>query len=125
MFTEGVIESQPRISSQWFEFWGRDTADFYSGAESSLQSVRRRIRFVIEPGDDLSACRCDVVVERLALGENAVDGSFRVGDVLRRAGGAPILRQQNQRRTEQWEELGSDSALAQALLASLDTKLKK
>lgn len=120
---EGVLESQPRISSQWFELGGRDTADAYSALESSLQSVRRRIRFFIEPMADQSCCRCEVMVERLALGENAVDGSYRVGDVLRRAGGAPVLKG-NQRRTEHWVELGKDSALAQALLTSLDSKLK-
>jgi len=122
---EGLMVSQPRISSQWFELWGQDLADAYSVAESSCQSVRRQIRFAIKPEGEQSCCRCEVLVERLELGQPRVDSSFRVGDILRRSGGAPELRERAARRSETWVPIGQDPELAQALLAALSNRIEK
>ena len=122
----GVIESHPRVSSQWFELWGRDTATARDWGESSLHTVRRTVRVEAEPmGAGGCEVVCKVVVERWSTGPTEVPGSMNAADVLQEVaersgdsgGGA-----RREGRGE-WVLLGEDEALAADIVSGIGARV--
>ena len=123
----GLIQSYPRLSSQWFEFWGGDVVTPADAAEASLHTVRRRVRFEIEQLSDRD-CRltCDVDVERLSVGPRRVSGAVRACDVLNNAAGRSLadpLASRGQTHKGRWVLLGQDRTLAAHILATISKNL--
>lgn len=50
----GLIITAPRTSGQWFEFWRRDVVGGYQMLESSIHTVRRRVRVTLAPVDAMA-----------------------------------------------------------------------
>ncbi len=117
----GVIETEPRVSSQWFELWGRDVATAEDRAAASLHTIRRRVSLVVSPtvGAGPTAVTCRVAVERLAPQERPIAGPIFVAEVLHGAsGGWPGLGMPV--GAQVWTDLGTDEALAAAILADIN-----
>ena len=56
----GVITTQPETSQHFFEFWRHDVDTPMDFAESTLKTIRRRVKIEIRPTD--SQMRYDIVV---------------------------------------------------------------
>jgi len=117
----GIIETLPRTSSQWYEFWARDVVTAEGRAEASLHTIRRFVRLELSVG---GADRCDLgccaQVERFVAGSAAMSGSVRANSVLGSvAGRMPGLKDDRRRRGGQWVSLGRDAALEQDVLQSI------
>jgi len=125
----GSLKSHPRISSQWFEFWGRDVVTASDWAESSLHTIRRTVELdMTRQAPHCCRLRCRVAVERLTPEPLAVAGSLRLGDVLKlTAGNLPALTDpfKDSQPQAQWAPLADDQALAAAILSSIETALHK
>ena len=52
-YRDGILQTLPVVSGQWFEPWRREQQTVDDVAESSLATVRRTIRFEITRGADL------------------------------------------------------------------------
>jgi len=118
----GVIETFPLVSRQWFEFWRRDVVDFPALLESSLQTVRRRVRLEVTTdshGDPHVTCR--VFVERLSLQTAVRSGSVRIEDVFFNTLERQSVWQRPVGRNfpSRWVPLGEDEPLEAAILQSI------
>jgi hypothetical protein len=72
-FRNGVMTTRPLVSQQFFEPWRRDTASAYDLAQSSLQTVRRTVRFEFERKEDGTyVLTPKVLVERYSFGEHRI-----------------------------------------------------
>jgi len=125
----GVIETFPMVSSQWFEFWRRDVADAASLAESSLQTIRRRVGIKLTPmGGDKYRFNCRVTVQRLSIPPPAVSGSVWAEHVFSStAGRSPVWNDPGGILEDGWVwvTLGNDTALADEIIRSVNIVLKK
>ncbi|MBN1436841.1 MAG: hypothetical protein JW936_07185 [Sedimentisphaerales bacterium] len=122
----GEIATMGRVSSQWFEFWGRDTATSADIAESSLRTIRRQVNILVEPlGEDEYQVGCVVTVERFAPLEPEVGGTMYAGDVLARSANRTDDNPNAETGldTRQWETLGQDAALAEEILKSIESRV--
>lgn len=118
----GVIQSLPRTSSQWYEFWARDVVTDYSRAEASLHTIRRSLRIEMHAtSDDQCSITCRAEVERLVAGPANVSGTVRANSVFSNLGGRmPGLSDHpDARRRRQWVSLGRDSALEDDVLRAI------
>lgn len=124
----GLIQTFPRTSSQWFEFWARDVVTDYARAEASVQSVRRSVRIEMHAtADDQCTLACRVDVERLVAGRANVSGTVRANSVFSRLGGRmPTLSdRRNDRRGRQWVSLGRDQALEDDILRAIGAAMAR
>jgi len=119
----GVIDTFPMVSRQWFEFWRRDVVDAASLAESSLQTIRRRIGIKLTPlGGNKYCFNCRVTVQRLSMPPSAISGSVWAENVFySTAGRSPIWNDPDDTRV--WVTLGNDTALADNIVRSVNMML--
>ena len=116
----GVLETLPRTSSQWFEFWGQDVVTGAERAEASLHTVRRKVLLKLAPvADKQTELQCRVIVEREYLQPAVVGGSVRVADVLIDRPSGP----QGQSSGRSWGYLDDDHALAGDIVRSIAVSL--
>lgn len=117
----GIIETHPRTSSQWYEFWARDVVTFQSRAEASLHTLRRHVHLeMAADADNQSHLTCRALVARQVIPPSVVSGPARANSIL--AGTAsrmPGLTDPRREQHEQWLPLGRDLALEQDILRSL------
>ncbi|MCK5270763.1 MAG: hypothetical protein KAJ46_08265 [Sedimentisphaerales bacterium] len=121
----GVIDTFPMVSRQWFEFWRHDVVDTASLAESSLQTIRRRVGIKLTPlGGNKYRFDCRVTVQRLSMPAPTVSGSVWAESVFySTAGRSPIWNDPDDTRA--WITLDNDTALADNIIRSVKTALKK
>ena len=80
-FRGGLMTTLPQISRQFFEFWRNDTATFYDSVQSSLDTVRRTVRFEVRRRDDGKfEAVPKVLVERFSLAERRVTSVARFAE---------------------------------------------
>jgi len=125
----GVIETFPMVSSQWCEVWRREVADAASLAESSLQTIRRRVGIKLTPlGKDKYRFNCRVTVQRLSIPPPAVSGSVWAEHVFSStAGRSPVWNNPAGILEDGWVwvTLGNDTALADDIINSVNMMLGK
>jgi len=125
----GLILSQPRTSSQWFELGCQDVVTAEDLAESSLHTVRRIVTMTVAPGEgEGGGCcqvRCRVEVERLWAPPDLVAGRVRARELFGvSAGRLPGLRPEVNRESR-WLALGQDHHLQAAILEGLRRHLER
>ena len=82
-FRGGVMTSLPLISRQFFELWRHDVGTPYGVAESSLDTVRRTVRFEVRRRDDgRYEAVPKVVVERFSLAERRITSVARFAEMF-------------------------------------------
>lgn len=114
----GLLTTTPTVSPQFFEFWRDELRTAGDAAESSLATVRRRLRFEFAATEDGAfVVEPKVLVERLALAErritNAIDyrGTLGPGRQQRVGPGESDRRQPGR----YWYATGRDADLEHAL----------
>ncbi len=148
----GLITTYPMLSKQWFEFWRHDAVTTRDVAESSLQTIRRKvtIRLIkVKPTlpDNHKAnnkntnntnntakytVKCTVSVERLAFPEEIVSAEVQSGDIFSSdtyyandytASTNPTGKKGKLKG--QWVYLGRDIALERNILRAIAHTAKK
>ena len=116
---DGEIETFPRTSSGWLEFWGHDVVTPQARAESSLRTIRRTVRLGLKPlSHGQCQLTCRVLVEQFCAGPRRVLGVLRAEYVLG-SSGWQSLGNSDDNRPEHWINLGRDTALETAILSSI------
>lgn len=110
---EGLIETMPKMSREWYELGGGDVVTGRDLAESSLNTLRRQVAIEVIPGPtDSTRLVCRVRVDRQETIESPVRGNIPARNLNR----PPSGRYAN---PEIWQELGPDPALADAILKGI------
>lgn len=123
----GLLTTEPVVSSQLFEPWRQDQTDGYDTAQSSLTTRRRTVRFEIsrtESGEFRLTPK--VLVEQYAQAENRVTnvvlyrGAFRA---TRQTDMTPYGTRESDRgiflENRYWYAIGRDEKLEAALAADI------
>lgn len=114
----GVIETLPVTSKQFWEFWRRDVADPYSQAVSDLQTIQRKVivRFSRLPTPERWRVEVEVPVYRMQMPERQLTSSSTAielyGSTVPTTTGEIVPRQ----RVAYLEPLGRDAALEDRIL---------
>ncbi len=115
----GLLVTETQVSGQWYEPWRDETSLLRSPAavlEASLSTVRRSLRFTIEPIEGEEAFRLTpvVLVEREVRGERPVTNA---ADYTRILGNGSFRRDELGRRetTRGWYVSGRDASLERSL----------
>lgn len=110
----GLLTTEPRDGGQFFEPWRDELRTPPAVLESSLASVRRRVRFDFGQTDDGRFwVEPRVVVERLASGERRLT---EAGDFTRALGAGRQHRQSAEGKARYgWYPTGRDHALERSL----------
>jgi len=122
----GIIETYPLASSQWFEFWRRDAITPAGLAESSLQNIRRTVQIKIAPAQgDRHRLSCSVTVEKLAPQASLTAGQVRARSIFSSSvGPMPALSGKNRQKPD-WVALGNDPYLQDDILRTIENALTK
>ncbi len=124
----GTIETDPLVSAQFFEPWRQDVVTTESRVQSTLQTVRRTVRFDITPaaGGTFELVP-KVVVERQSFLERRVTAPVRLSLAL-----TGVAVQGNQLTDEgqglqdnYWYAIGRDEALERSLADELRTVIRE
>lgn len=122
----GLLTTEPKISPQFFEFWHQELRSPEAVAESSLATIRRRMRFEFSraPGGGF-AVEPKVIVERLSLGERRITSAMEYRGTL-----GPGREQQfgpaNPRGpTRYWYAIGRDEELERALAQRISGRVTR
>ena len=82
-FRTGVMTTFPLVSKQFFEFWRNDVASVGDVVTSSLDTVRRTVRFEVRRRDDgRYEAVPKVLVERYSFAERRVTSAARFAEVF-------------------------------------------
>jgi hypothetical protein len=82
-FRSGVMTTLPMVSKQFFEVWRNDVVTPAGVAESSLDTVRRTVRFEVRRRDDgRYEAVPKVVVERFSLAERRITSVARFAETF-------------------------------------------
>ncbi|MBL8849720.1 MAG: hypothetical protein JNG89_08545 [Planctomycetaceae bacterium] len=116
-----VIETEYKVGSGCLEPWHHDSVGPYNRLESTLQSVRRRIRITLLPSDGGS--RYAVSVEAFKEREDLPGIAANSAGAATFSESTPLKRDLNpvvgQSKPSRWIPVGRDLDLEQALLHSL------
>ena len=122
----GVIQTYPRLSSQWFEVWTRDVASWHDRAEASLHTIRRQTHLKIKPvTQNKYNLTCTVTVQRLST-QSSKAGSPQAKDISTdTVAESPIWNSTNKNAESEkvWINLGPDPALEIDILQSIKKSL--
>lgn len=121
----GLMTTEPKTSPQWFELWHRELRTPGAIAESSLATIRRRLRLEFSRlPDGRFAVEPKVIVERLSLAERRITSAMHYRGTL-----GPGRQQQfgpsdqsRERPGRYWYAIGRDGELEHTL-AELIAKL--
>ena len=114
----GVIETFPLVSKQWFEFWRNDVVDDKSLAQSSLHTIRRQVHLELLQNGDKYDVSCSVRVEKLSNKPAFTGGTAQARQIL-----ASARRKSSRDAPQQWIAFDNDHALEQGILCSIAKKL--
>lgn len=82
-FRNGVMTTKPLVSQQIFEPWRHDTATAYALAQSSLQTVRRTVRFDVDRKEDGTyELTPKVLVERYSFAEHRITSAEQYREIF-------------------------------------------
>jgi hypothetical protein len=82
-FRNGVMTTKPLVSQQIFEPWRHDTASFAAVAQSSLQTVRRTVRFEFARKEDGTfELTPKVIIERYSFGEHRITSAEQYREIF-------------------------------------------
>ena len=124
----GVIQTYPRLSSQWFEVWARDVASWHDRAEASLHTIRRQANLKVEPITQTQSkynLTCSVTVQRLST-QSSRSRSHQANEISTdTAAESPIWNSTNGNAEPEkvWINLGPDPALEIDILQSIKKSL--
>ena len=129
-YRAGVLTTEPVVSKQAFEIWRNDVVAASDVIESSLATIRRTIRFEIEPTDD-GRFRAipSVLVERYSAAERRITSTAFYRSLFRRN----AVRARGTRESDRgiilpghyWYELGYDAALERELRQAIRSRVKQ
>ncbi|MCF7957421.1 MAG: hypothetical protein K9M57_03110 [Phycisphaerae bacterium] len=123
-FNQGILETYPLISKQWFEPWHSDVVDGRSLLESSMHTLQRQVTLeIIRVDDQQHELKCRVDVERISLTEDFTSNLVRARDMLSNSNMQLIKDPDDLSDIKQWVPLGNDAALEEAILRSISSKL--
>jgi hypothetical protein len=123
----GLLTSKPLVSKQVFEFWRRDVGSFAQTMDSTMQTMRRTIRFeVVRSQDGTFEAQPRVLVEKFALPERRVTTVSEFRDVLVPVGKVATVQTATGQTlpNEYWYSVGRDTALERELAKSVQDRLR-
>lgn len=116
---DGVIETDYRVGSSLLEPWHRDSVGFTNRLESTLQSIRRRVKIDLTPVDGGYLVGVEAIKEKedlVGVAENTAGAAtFRKNTPLERNLSVVV----GQSSPSGWINLGRDTDLEQAILRKL------
>jgi len=121
----GYIRTRPLRGGQFFEFWRRDNASSYQGAQSNLHSLQRTAEITISDVPGGVRVDCAVGVRRLSLPENDnVTVSQSAAMFTTSSASLQELHvNPEQAAGMEWIELQPDSALASRILERIRQRI--
>lgn len=121
-FRRGRLTTKPLLSKQGFEFWRGDVVDGEAITQSALATVRRTVRFDIEPqASGRFVLSPKVVVERRAVPERRVTDTAHYQAAVAGVGtGVAVDEQGDRLPTQYWYAIGRDEALERALARDVE-----
>ncbi len=121
---QGIIETHSLTSKQWFELWHSDVVDAPSLMESSMHTIQRQVNLKITPiGDKQHEIKCNVNVHRLSLAQDYSSNAVRTRSIFSNVNMRETNEAGKSKIQKQWIPLGNDSALENAILKSIASKL--
>jgi hypothetical protein len=127
-YREGLITTYPLISKQFFEPWRTDTLGAANVAESSLNTIRRTVRFEIahDSKRDVYTAVPRVQIERYSNAGRRLTSAAMYRSTFRRTE-ARGTRESDAGVTmpsRYWYSIGHDERLEQALARSVKNRLR-
>jgi hypothetical protein len=126
-YRAGLLTSKPLVSKQFFEVWRSDPPAVKDIARSSLQTIRRTIRFEISRQDDGTfAARPKVLVEELSQEERRLTAVSQYGSAFNFPDPVIILdRDSNKTIAPQyWFAIGRDADMERDLADEVRGKIQ-
>ncbi len=121
-FRNGVIETYPLISKQWFEFWHNDVIDGNSLAQSSLHTINRLVKLKIDKLDSNNyQLQCKVEKLKIYHDRDVAGGNIRAQETFT-ASQSRIFNNKYSNNIK-WLPAGNDPVLQQAILTDISNKL--
>jgi hypothetical protein len=123
----GIITTEPMISSQFFEPWRQELSTSYDVAESSLATVRRTLKINIErlPSGTFRATPT-VVIERQSLAEKRITNAAAYRGIYGRD--RSFGTRERDRGVElprnYWYEIGRDTQLETYVAKRIEAKVR-
>ena len=122
----GLLTTEPKISPQFFEFWHQELRTPEAVAESSLATIRRRMRFEFSraPGGGF-VVEPKVFVERLSLAERRITSAMEYRGTL-----GPGRQQQfgpaaPAGPAKYWYAVGRDEELERTLAQRISSRVRR
>jgi hypothetical protein len=124
-YRNGVLTTQPVISKQIFEPWRRDAGTFHAIMQSTLDTIRRTIRFDFVRADNGSyIARPKVLVERLSQLQRRITSASEYTLVFTAPGANTTTDQGVIIPARYWYAIGRDEAMERDLADSVRDKVK-
>ncbi|MGA3068397.1 MAG: hypothetical protein ABSF29_16265 [Tepidisphaeraceae bacterium] len=126
-YRQGVITTTPKISPQLFEFWRKDAGTYYDELQSSLQTIRRTIRFELSRSDEgLFTVRPKVLVEKLSIEQRRITSETQYQFVFSPLGnsGTFTTDQGVTLPLRYWYAIGRDEPMEKQLAEAIARKLR-
>jgi len=124
-YRNGVLTTQPVISKQVFEPWRRDAGTAHGIWQSTLDTIRRTIRFDFVRADDGSyIARPKVLVERLAQLQRRITSASEYTLVFTAPGANVTTDQGVIIAARYWYAIGRDEAMERDLANSVRDKVR-
>jgi hypothetical protein len=124
-YRDGVLTSLPVISRQVFEPWRRDAGTHHAVWQSTLDTIRRTIRFdVARDEDGQFVARPRVLVERLSQLQRRITSASEYTLVFTAPGANLTTDQGVILPARYWYAIGRDEAMEKDLADSVRDKVK-
>lgn len=126
-YRDGLITTRPQISPQFFEFWHRDAGSFTDVIQSSLQTIRRTIRFELSRSEDgLFTARPKVLVEKLSIVQRRITSVAQYRYVFSPLSTDATFTTSEGKSvpTRYWYAIGRDEAMERQLADAVARKLR-
>lgn len=122
----GLLTTEPKVSPQFFEFWHQELQSLDAVAESSLGTIRRRMRFEFSraPGGGF-VVEPKVIVERLSLTERRITSAMEYRSTLGPGRQEQFGPAAARGPAKYWYALGRDAELEQALAKRIEAAARK
>ena len=118
----GIITTHPLSGAQGFELWRSDNAGDFNTAEANLHSIRRAVSVKITPQNAAVAIECDVQTQRLSMPANDISYSSQIHNAFSDSSSdmQSLHMNKKQRKQAHWINLGSDTNLANKIIAKIN-----
>jgi hypothetical protein len=121
------MRTRPLSGAQFFEFWRKDNASAFSGAQANLQSIRRIVELEFTSENTTTCIQCRVRVLQLSIPEQPLEGTTRMGGIYTHSTSrSQSLNIDKNRAAEmEWLDAGSDRSLEQKILKLIQQDIHK